>query len=518
MTQIKPLKTFCAQSKLFQWTLALLFLIAFFALIGAVSLSVAALLGLRLNVPSQVIIAVYGNLCLLLPIWMLLANFFMAPFFRLIGFCRYYSPYLIVTGSPARGLQLHGAMLFDYFLLLGWEERGRPAARKILIWYIEGLVALARDIETGRIPMDVPISATSYIFSKRSAQRHGFKVDSSRRFLLGGLLTYPTQFLTYSFAKGRWAFPDISRAKKATISGRELCARIGSLERLLKRLRSQGEMTFTPDKPPMPIRQTWRLRKDDLRRIAIILISTLAALVWTLVQDRIFYPILKERYGAPMDNLDGFFLLLPMAAAYMLSPKLRRLLPIRLKWSWVSLIPLCWILFNLAFLTNPDGIAIGFPMASLIIKGFSTGLKEEVFFRGFAFIRNGEPTPRDTVFLTTICFSLMHLLNLLSDGTTLQVEFTVILAFAYGLSFGMMRLVTGSIAWGVLIHGAVDATVPLVNDSSRTYQVLAALLMLITLVAAFIVFFAHPAMRKKGNADSIADAARCVGEEKENAK
>jgi hypothetical protein len=109
-------------------------------------------------------------------------------------------------------------------------------------------------------------------------------------------------------------------------------------------------------------------------------------------------------------------------------------------------------------------------------------------------------------------------LNLLSDGTTLQVEFTVILAFAYGLSFGMMRLVTGSIAWGVLIHGAVDATVPLVNDSSRTYQVLAALLMLITLVAAFIVFFAHPAMRKKGSADSIADAARCVGEEKENAK
>ena len=492
-------------------------LIAFFALVGAVSLSVAALLGLRCDVPSQVIIAVYGNLCLLLPVWMLLANFFMAPLFRLIGFCRYYSPYLIVTGSPARGLQLHGAMLFDYFLLLGWEERGRPAARKILIWYLEGLVALARDIETGRLPMDVSISATSYIFSKRSALRHGFKVNSSRRFLLGGLLTYPTQFLTYSFAKGRWAFPDLSRAKKATISGRELCARIGSFERLLKRLRSQGEMTFTPDKPPMPIGQTWRLRKDDLRRIAIVLISTLAVLVLTLVEGRIVYPILNKRYGAPMDNLDGFVLLLPLAAAYMLSPKLRRLLPIRLKWSWVSLIPLCMLFFNLAFLTNPDGIAIGFPMASVIIAGFATGLKEEVFFRGFAFIRNGEPTPRDTVFLTTICFSLMHLLNLLSGRTIQQVEFTVILAFAYGLSFGMMRIVTGSIAWGVLIHGAVDATVPFVNDGSRTYQVLAALFMLTTVVAAFIVFFTHPAMRKTGNANPIADAARCDGEAKQGA-
>jgi membrane protease YdiL (CAAX protease family) len=176
------------------------------------------------------------------------------------------------------------------------------------------------------------------------------------------------------------------------------------------------------------------------------------------------------------------------------------------------------LLFNLAFLTNPDGIAIGFPMVSVIIAGFATGLKEEVFFRGFAFIRNGEPSPRDTVFLTTICFSLMHLLNLLSGFTIQQVEFTIIIAVMYGLSFGMMRIVTGSIAWGVLIHGAVDATVPLVNDGSRTYQVLAALLMMTTLVAGFIVFFAHPAMRKTGNANPIADAARCVGEEKESAK
>ena len=249
------MKAFYAQPKLCQWTLALFFLIAFFALVDVVSLSIAALLGLRPNVTSQLIIAVYGNLCLLLPMWMLLANFFTAPFLRLVGIYRYYSPYLIITGSPARGLHLHGATLFDYWLLLGWKERGRPAVRRILIWYLEGLVALARDIETGRLPMDVPISATSYIFSKNSAVRYGFNVDSSRRFMFGGLLTYPTQFLTYSFARGRWTFPALSLAKRATTSGRELCARIGSFERLLKRLRGQNfpaPLTLQENRPPSP--------------------------------------------------------------------------------------------------------------------------------------------------------------------------------------------------------------------------------------------------------------------------
>jgi membrane protease YdiL (CAAX protease family) len=511
------MKTFYAQSKPCQWTLALFFLIAFLALVAAVSLSIAALLGLRWNVAGQLIIAVYGNLCLLLPIWMLLANFFTAPFFRLIGVCRYYSPYLIVTGSPARGLQLHGATLFDYWLLLGWKERGRPAVRRILIWYLEGLVALARDIETGRLPMDVPISATTYIFSKRSAQRHGFKVDSSRRFLLGGLLTYPTQFLTYSFARGRWAFPDLSRAKQATISGRELCAHIGGFERLLKRLRSQSDMTVTPKKSPVPIERTWRLRKDELRRIAIVLISTLAALVWTLVEYNID-PVLLKRFGAATVNLDGFFLLLPLAAAFVLNPKLRRLFPIRLTWTWISLIPLSAVFLNLAFVTHPQCIGSGFQIATLIIGGFATGLQEELFFRGFAFFRAGEPKPRDTVFLTTICFSLMHLLHFLSGDTMLQVEFALCFSFAFGLALGIIRIVTGSIAWGVLIHGTVDATLPFANTDSRAYQISAAFLMFTILVAAYIVFLAHPAMRKVSNANSIADAARCVGEKKANAK
>ena len=494
------MNAFYAQSRLFQWTLALFFLNAFCALVAAVSLGIAALLGLRWYVTSELMIAVYGNLCLLLPIWMLLANFLTAPFLRLIGVYRYYSPYLIVTGSRHRGLQLHGATLFDYWLLLGWEERGRPAVRRILIWYLEGLVALARDIEAGRFPMDVPIFATSYIFSNRSALRYGFKVDSSRRFLFGCLLTYPTQFLTYSFARGRWAFPNLSRAKRATISGRELCAHIGSFERLLKRLRDQRDMAATPGNQPEPIKQTWKLQKADLRRIAIVLISTLAAFVWILVEVKIIDPVLKGRFGPTAVDLDGLFLLLPLAVAFVLSPKLRRLFPIRLTWTWVLLIPLSGVVLNLAFLANPDGVRIGFPMVLLIIGGFATGFKEELFFRGFSFIGGGESTPRTTVLVSAVFFALMHLLHFMSGETTMGVAFDLYVAFAMGLSFGVIRIATGSIAWGVLIHGAVDAALSFANTDSRAYQISGALFMFTTLVAASIVFFAHPAMRKKKNA------------------
>jgi membrane protease YdiL (CAAX protease family) len=208
--------------------------------------------------------------------------------------------------------------------------------------------------------------------------------------------------------------------------------------------------------------------KKLVERLAIVLISTLAAILWSLLQVQVLYPILKRRFGADTANLEGFFMLLPLAGAFVLSPKLRRLFPIRLTWTWVSLIPLSAVFFNLAFLGNTDGIGIGFPMASLIIEGFATGFKEELFFRGFAFARGGESTPRETVLLTAICFSLMHLLNFFSGWTMLEVVFSLCLTFAFGLSFGVMRLATGSIAWGVLIHGAMDATGPFVNKDSRT--------------------------------------------------
>jgi hypothetical protein len=230
------MKRMHARPKLIQWTVALVLLIVFVALFTMAVLVTASVLGLQPDNPAQLAVALAIQLGVLLPLWMMAAIFFLAPVLRLVGALRYYSPYLIVTRSRGGGLDLHGATLFDYLLLFQWSERGRPAVRKILIWYVEGLLALVREIEKGDLPDNIVLSATSYIFSKSIARRYGFHVETGSRFSVGGFLTYPTQLITYSFAKGRWAFPPILRARRATIPGAALAAQSARLQRLRNRL------------------------------------------------------------------------------------------------------------------------------------------------------------------------------------------------------------------------------------------------------------------------------------------
>lgn len=221
--------------------LAVVLLLVFIALLMLWTLVCARLLGLRCDQPAELGAAMALGVLVPLPIWMLLSFSLLAPILRVVGLLRYYSPYLIVTGSATQGLALHGASPFDYLLLFRWADRGRPAVRRILRWYIEGLVALARDVQDGRFPKDVEITATSYVISHRAAARFGFRPESSRRFAWGGLLTFPTQLFTYSFSRGQWRVPPLGQAMRARTTGAELCAQLERLERVLARLRGAAD-------------------------------------------------------------------------------------------------------------------------------------------------------------------------------------------------------------------------------------------------------------------------------------
>lgn len=224
------------RSKLLQALVALVLLAVFVALFSIATLATAAVLGLRADSPAELGLALGLHLVVLLPLWMLAASFFFAPLLRLAGALKYYSPYLVVTRGRQGHLDLHGATPFDYLLLFRWSDRGASAVRKILSWYVEGLLSLAHEIEEGRLPRSTVFSATSYIFSESIARRYGFSVEQALRFSFGGLLTFPTQCLTYSFAKGRWAFPPVHRARRATITGAALCSQIARLQKLRRRL------------------------------------------------------------------------------------------------------------------------------------------------------------------------------------------------------------------------------------------------------------------------------------------
>lgn len=230
------MNSFYEQPRLVQWALAILFAGVAFALMAFAAFGIAEAVGLRMDSPLQVGMALVVAVGIFLPFWLLVCAFFFAPLLRLSGVLRYYSPYLIVTRADRGRLCLHGALPFDYLWLFCWQQRGRPAVRRILLWYVDGLIALAREVETGQIHPGTEISGTSYILNGNSLRRLGFKIENAPGAAVGGVLTFPTQFLTYSFARGRWSLPPIHRTKKATISAAELRSRLGPLLDLRERL------------------------------------------------------------------------------------------------------------------------------------------------------------------------------------------------------------------------------------------------------------------------------------------
>lgn len=217
--------------------IALLSFFAFVLTFEAAFICTQALL--RMHGFSGYLPAVAVVALLPLPLWLTLANLAGAPLLRLVGVLQYYSPMFLVTRSGGRRLYLHGATLFDYACCMRWRDRGSKARRMTLELYLEGMLGLIHDVESGHVPQAALITGTSYFFSTRQAHRLGFRVEESWRLAFGGLMTYPAHFLTYSFAKGHWAFPNVLNAKRASISGAGLIQQKGKFEALLNRLQNK---------------------------------------------------------------------------------------------------------------------------------------------------------------------------------------------------------------------------------------------------------------------------------------
>lgn len=171
--------------------------------------------------------------------WIQLAT---TPVMRLAGVYRYYSPMLLVENPRPTGFHVHGGTNLDYLLHLRWSDRGPAAARKTLRHYLRGLLAIADEVARGELPTDLPIVATSYVFSETTARRLGFTVEPvPRGERLGLWMNYPNLLLKHSFAQGRPALPDLSRVRRATITGGRLAERRDSLRALLARLEGAAD-------------------------------------------------------------------------------------------------------------------------------------------------------------------------------------------------------------------------------------------------------------------------------------
>lgn len=207
---------FYEQNILIQWTVAILFLIMAIAIVIFWSFKSS---GHPLS--SFTILP-------LIPFF----QFLITPFSKLTGMYTYLSPMLLVFGASDKKYDLHNGTSFDYLFVMRKTKPGLQAQKKILNYFIEGLLNIIKEIEGKELPETITISGSSYFFSEQTASRLGFEITpASLPEKLNIYLNIIDLIWMYSYAQGKFSFPKISKVKKVKTTGKEL---VKNKEALLK--------------------------------------------------------------------------------------------------------------------------------------------------------------------------------------------------------------------------------------------------------------------------------------------
>jgi len=174
---------------------------------------------------------------LVFPVALSVFQFCVTPFLTNTGLYRHHSEMLKATVRTAHTWEIHGGTSWDYIRLFRLSENGTVATRRLLRFYLEGLLDIARLVDSGAIPPEVTVTGTSYFFSEKSARRLGFRIEPAGPRLRAVLVLYYLDLvLLYSFARGWIAFPNVLKARRAAIRAADLVARRRDIEALIARL------------------------------------------------------------------------------------------------------------------------------------------------------------------------------------------------------------------------------------------------------------------------------------------
>lgn len=128
---------------------------------------------------------------------------------------------------------------------------------------------------------------------------------------------------------------------------------------------------------------------------------------------------------------------------------------------WPIFVPIIMFVAAILNLFNTDWSAFDTSfILSLVALGVLVGFSEELMARGLVLTAFRARLHEGWVwFLTSALFGLMHLANALL-GAPLQASLSQAgLAFASGTAFYILRRVTGSLIWAMVLHGLWDVSV-----------------------------------------------------------
>ncbi len=181
----------------------------------------------------------FGNplFYLLIFLFVPLLQFLATPIFTLGGLYKYVSPMLLVYSPNAKKYDIHNGTSFDYLMVMRGVKRGAEFRKKILGYYIAGLLSIIKEIEQERLPKELVIRGSSYFFSQSTAQRMGFKVsETGIAEKVNIVFNYLDLLWMYSLSNGKLSFPSIMATKTAEITAADLLNSKEKLQELQFRL------------------------------------------------------------------------------------------------------------------------------------------------------------------------------------------------------------------------------------------------------------------------------------------
>jgi len=240
------------------------------------------------------------------------------------------------------------------------------------------------------------------------------------------------------------------------------------------------EFTEPPLKEEIP-RETCPFPMSTLGRIVLIVVLGLAFSA-TVVASWPLTDWLKRVLNIPRNGYVSYdeivaemltrtALLVVWSLPLLVLPQLRGVGSLRLTRTWTPLLVAPILALNIYFFGR---IPVPIPFVAhlaLVCNGVLPAMVEELVFRGYAFRRCPDAHPRLVVLTSTACFTLGHLVNIGSSSIA-SVLATFPFVFACGLSLGVIRMASGSLAWSMLAHGTVNASSALAMTGGTREQIL----------------------------------------------
>jgi len=158
---------------------------------------------------------------------------------------------------------------------------------------------------------------------------------------------------------------------------------------------------------------------------------------------------------------------------------------------WPIFVPIVMLLVAFANLVNTDWSKFDASFVfALVALGILVGFNEELMTRGLVLTAFRSRLPEGWVwFISSVLFGGMHLVNAALGAPIGSTLVQVLMAFASGTAFYIVRRVTGSLIWAMLLHGLWDVSVFAVGHASVGPAIANILAPVVGLLALAVVYW-----------------------------